>query len=73
MEAAGAEFMAGVDVSRECGMYLLQLLCARDHIQFVLEGQGREAEGEALIEEAAGLMGKPVSDFEELLAMRREW
>ena len=42
-------------------------------MQFVYEGQGRAADGEAMLEAAAGRMGKPVSDFEELLAKRREW
>ena len=65
--------MAGLDDPRDCGMHLLELLCARDLVQFVLEGQGREAEGEAMIAAAASAMGKPVSDFEELLAKRRAW
>ena len=29
--------------------------------------------GEAMVEASAARMGKPVSDFEELLAKRREW
>ena len=74
-DAAGAEgeFLAGAKDARECGVYLLELLCARDLVQFVYEGQGREAEGEPIIEAAAARMGKPMSDFEELLAKRREW
>ena len=74
-DAAGAEeeFLAGAKDARECGVYLLELLCARDLVQFVLEGQGREAEGAAMIAAAAERMGKPVSDFEELLVKRREW
>ena len=71
--AAEAAFLAGAEDARGCGLYLLELLCARDLVQFVYEGQGRAAEGEAMIEAAAGRMGKPVSDFEELLAKRREW
>ena len=71
--AAEEAFKAGAEDARGCGLYLLELLCARDLVQFVYEGQGRAAEGEAMIEAAAGRMGKPVSDFEELLAKRREW
>ena len=71
--AAEEAFKAGAEDARECGLYLLELLCARDLVQFVYEGQGRAAEGEAMIEAAAGRMGKPVSDFEELLERRREW
>ena len=70
--AAEEAFKAGAEDARECGLYLLELLCARDLVQFVYEGQGRAAEGEAMIEAAAGRMGKPVSDF-ELLSARREW
>ena len=72
-ESAEAALIAGAGDARECGLYLLELLCARDLVQFVYEGQGRAAEGEAMIEAAAGRMGKPVSDFEELLSARREW
>ena len=72
-EAAEAAFNAGREEARDTGMWLLELLCARDLVQFVLEGQGRAAEGEAMIEAAAARMGKPVSDFEELLVKRREW
>ena len=71
--AAESAFLAGAEDARGCGLYLLELLCARDLVQFVYEGQGRAAEGEAMIEAAAGRMGKPVSDFEELLVKRREW
>ena len=66
-------FNAGAKDARECGLYLLELLLSRDLVQFVYEGQGRAAEGEAMTEAAAGRMGKPVSDFEELLAKRRAW
>ena len=50
-EHATAEeaFKAGAEDARECGLYLLELLCARDLVQFVYEGQGRVAEGEAMI------------------------
>ena len=71
--AAEEAFKAGAEDARGCGLYLLELLCARDLVQFVYEGQGRAAEGEAMIEAAAERMGKPVSDFEELLAKRRGW
>ena len=72
-ESAEVSFLAGAEDARKCGLYLLELLCARDLVQFVYEGQGRAAEGEAMIEAAAERMGKPVSDFVELLAKRREW
>ena len=71
--AAEAAFLAGAEDARECGLYLLELLCARDLVQFVYEGQGRAAEGAAMIEAAAGRMGKPVGDFEGVLAKRRKW
>ena len=70
---AEAAFVAGLEEARDTGMWLLELLCARDLVQFVYEGQGRAAEGEARIEAAAARMGKPVSNFEELLLKRREW
>ena len=73
LAAAEAHFLEGAEEARACGLYLLELLCARDLVQFVYEGQGRAAEGDAMIEAAAGRMGKPVSDFVELLAKRREW
>ena len=51
---------------------MLELLCARDLVQFVYEGQGRAAEGEAMTEVAAGRMGKPKGEFRDLLGRRRE-
>ena len=71
--AAEAAFKAGAEDARECGLYLLELLCARDLVQFVYGGQGRAPEGEAMIEAAAGRMGKERADFEALLGMRRKW
>jgi len=71
--AAEAAFLAGAEDAHGCGLYLLELLCARDLVQFVYEGQGRVAEGEAMIEAAATRMGKERADFEELLNARREW
>ena len=71
--AAEEAFKAGAEDACGCGLYLLELLCGRDLVQFVYDGRGRAAEGEAMIEAAAGGMGKPVCDFEELLAKRREW
>ena len=56
--AAEEAFKAGAEDARGCGLYLLELLCARDLVQFVYEGQGRAAEGAAMIEAAAGRMGK---------------
>ena len=52
---------------------MLELLCARDLVQFVYEGQGRAIESKAMIEAAAGRMGKPVGGSEERLAKRSEW
>ena len=74
-DAAAAEesFKAGAEDARECGLYLLELLCARDLVQFVYEGQGRAVEGEAMTEAAAGRMGKERGEFDELLAKRRAW
>ena len=76
-DAAGAEaaFGKGREEARDTGIWLLEMLCARDLMQFVLEGQGqeREAEGTLMIAEACARMRKPVSDFEELLAKRRAW
>ena len=71
--AAEAAFLAGAEDARGCGLFLLELLCARDLIQFVYEGQGRVAEGEGMIEAAAAKMGKAKADFERLLALRRKW
>ena len=70
---AEAKFKAGLDEARDTGMWLLELLCARDLLAFVLEGTGRESEAEPLIEAACNRMGKPRSNFEELLAERRKW
>ena len=47
-----------------------ELLCARDLLYYVLEGQGRKAEGEALLEAAAARMGKQRSDFDSLISRR---
>ena len=73
VEAAEASFVAGMKDARECGMYLLELLCARDVGQFVLEGLGRADEVGVMVEAAAGRMNKTTSDFEELLVKRRMW
>ena len=72
-EAAEARFVSGMKDARECEMYLLELLCARDVKQFVLEAQGRASEADVMIEEAAAAMNKTKSDFVELLAKRRMW
>ena len=73
---AEAAFMAGKEEARETGVYLLELMCVRDVVQFVYEGRGPDevARGEAMGEEAAARMGgKTRADFEELWAMRRAW
>ena len=74
-DLAGAEasFVRASDVARSVGHYLLELLAARDLVQYVYEAQGRTGEGEAMAEEAAGRMGKCRADFEELWVLRRPW
>ena len=67
---AASAFVAGLEEARATGMHLLELLCARDLLQHV---PGREAEASTMMAEACARMGKPVSDFDELLAKRREW
>ena len=69
-EGAEAAFMAGLEVAREEELCLLEMLCARDLLQFV---PGQESRAEALIQTACEGMGKPQSDFEELLVKRRDW
>ena len=71
--AAEEAFKAGAEDARGCGLYLLELLCARDLVQFVYEGQERAAEGEAMIEAACERMGKERSELETLIATRRQW
>ena len=70
MAAAEAAFLAGLEEAREEELGLMELLCARDLMQFVA---GQETKAEALIEAACERMGKPRSGFEELLLKRREW
>lgn len=72
-KAAEAYFIKGLEESRDTGLWLLELLCARDLVQFVYEGQGRAAEGEARTRVAAARMGKSVSSFDELLHKGRDW
>ena len=72
---AEASFLAGMEEARGTGLFLLELLCARDVKQFVVEksSQGQADEAEAIIAAAAGRMNKTTVDFEELLAKRRAW
>ena len=77
-EQAQASFLAGMEEARDTGMHLLEMLCARDVKQFVVEksqgtqGQADEA-ADAAISAATGRMNKTTADFGELLARRREW
>ena len=73
---AEASFVAGKQEARDTGLYLLELLCARDVKQFVVEksqGQADEVVVNAMISAAAGRMNKTTADFGELLAKRRAW
>ena len=85
LKQAEASFVAGMEEARDAGLYLLELLCARDVKQFVVEkscdvkqfvvekSQGQADEVNAMIAAAAGRMSKTTVDFDELLAKRREW
>ena len=57
-------------MAREEEFGLLEMLCARDLLQFV---PGQESRAEVLIQAACEGMGKPRSDFEELLVKRGDW
>ena len=74
LKEAEASFVAGMEEARDAGLYLLELLCARDMKQFVVEkSQGQADEVDAMIAAAAERMNKTTADFGELLAKRREW
>ena len=69
---AEASFLAGMEEAREAGLHLLELLCARDLMQFVVEeSQGQADEVDAMISAAAGRMNKTAADFGEPVAKRR--
>ena len=78
LKEAEASFLAGMEEARDTGLYLLEMLCARDVQQFVVEkslssqGQADEVD-DAMISAAAGRMNKTTADFSTLLAKRRGW
>ena len=74
LKQAETSFVAGMEEARDAGLYLLELLCARDMKQFVVETlQGQANEVGTMIAAAAGRMNKTTADFGELLAKRWEW
>ena len=74
LKEAEASFLAGMEEALDTGAYLLELLCARDLKQFVVEkSQGQADEADVMIATAAGRMNKTTADFGELLAKRRAW
>ena len=52
------EFRAALYEARSCGWRYLALLCARDLKRMVLNGDGRGAEGNAMIDAVCASMGK---------------
>ena len=64
---AEREFRAAHEEARSCGWRYLSLLCARDLKKMVLDGGGRGAEGDAMIDEACAAMGKGREKFAEIL------
>ena len=55
LKQAEASFVAGMEEARDAGLYLLELLCARDMKQFVVEkSQGQADEVDTMIAAAAG-------------------
>ena len=74
LKQAEASFVAGMEEARDTGLHLLELLCARDVKQFVVEKSQRQVdEVDALITAAAARMNKTTADFGMLLAKRRKW
>ena len=75
LKEAEASFLAGMEEALDTGAYLLELLCARDLKQFVVEKSQGQAVGvvDAMISAAARRMNKTTADFEALLAKRRGW
>ena len=52
LKQAETSFVAGMEEGRDAGLYLLELLCARDMKQFVVEkSQGQANEVDAMIEQ----------------------
>ena len=66
-DEAEREFRTALKQARSCGMNYLALLCVRDLKRMVLEGAGRGAEGDAMIDEVCASMGKGRDLFAEVL------
>ena len=66
-EEAEREFRTALEQARSCGMNFLALLCVRDLKKLVLDGDGRGAEGDAMIDEVCALMGKARGQFAGVL------
>ena len=68
-DAGGAEraFRAAHEEARSRGLNYLALLCARDLKKKVLDGDGRGAEGDAMIDGACEAMGKEREEFAGIL------
>ena len=68
-DVGGAEraFRAAHEEARSCGWNYLALLCARDLKKKVLDGDGRGAEGDAMIDGACKAMGKEREEFAGIL------
>ena len=64
---AEREFRAAHEEARSCGWRYLSLMCARDLKKMVLDGDGRNAEGDAMIDEVCAEMGKGREQFAEVL------
>ena len=63
-----------VEVPEDRRLHLLELLCARDLRQFVVDpSQVQAGEVDAMIAAAAERMNKTKADFGGLLAKRRAW
>ena len=67
MEEAENEFRMAMEEAKSGGWRYLVLLCARDLKKLVLDGDGRGAEGDAMIDEACKSMGKRRELFAEVL------
>ena len=67
LEEAEREFRTALEQAGSCGMNYLALLCARDLKKLVLDGDGRGAEGDAMIDGVCALLGKGRERFAEVL------
>ena len=66
-DEAEREFRTALEQARSCGMNFLALLCVRDLKKLVLDGDGRGAEGDAMIDEVCASMGKGRGQFAGVL------